>query len=142
MTRIFHCFFLCERWIPCQAVTSVLILLSNPETVHCSTKNAYTSEITIFTLPWWNYIHIYKYERSLSSYKLEIQNISSSILTVLIRAIYFSWTWGVRTVFSRRINQSNTDTRESSMELNTNCNLIIPISLPNFKKSNLYRIRS
>ena len=28
------------------------------------------------------------------------------------------------------------------MELNTNCNLIIPISLPNFKKSNLYRIRS
>ena len=42
--------FLCERWIPCQAVTSVLCLHYRPETVHCSTKDAYTSEITIFTL--------------------------------------------------------------------------------------------
>ena len=44
--------FLCERWIPCQAVTSVLCLLFRPGTVHCSTKNAYTSELTIFTILW------------------------------------------------------------------------------------------
>ena len=40
----------CVKWIPCQAVTSVLCLLYRPETVHCSAKNVYTSEITIFTL--------------------------------------------------------------------------------------------
>ena len=45
--------FLCERWIPCQAVTSVLCLLFRPKTVHCSTKDAYTSEITFLALvPW------------------------------------------------------------------------------------------
>ena len=38
--------FLCERWIPCQASTSVLCLHYRPETVQCSTKDAYTSEIT------------------------------------------------------------------------------------------------
>ena len=39
--------------IPCQAVTSVLCLLFRPQTVHCSTKNAYTSEITFLALvPW------------------------------------------------------------------------------------------
>ena len=42
--------FLCERWIPCQAVTSVLCLHYRPETVHCSTKDAYTSEITFLAL--------------------------------------------------------------------------------------------
>ena len=42
--------FLCKRWIPCQAVTSVLCLLYSPETVHCRTKNKSTFEITIFTL--------------------------------------------------------------------------------------------
>ena len=36
--------FLCERWIPCQALTSVLCLHYRPETVHCSTKDVYTSE--------------------------------------------------------------------------------------------------
>ena len=47
--------FLCERWIPCQAVTSVLCLHYRPETVHCSTKDAYTFEITSFALHlWWN----------------------------------------------------------------------------------------
>ena len=35
---------------PCQARTSVLCLHYRPETVHCSTKDAYTSEITIFAL--------------------------------------------------------------------------------------------
>ena len=33
--------FICERWIPCQASTSVLSLHYRPETVHCSTKDAY-----------------------------------------------------------------------------------------------------
>ena len=40
--------FFCERWIPCQA--SVLCLHYRPETVHCSTKDAYTSEITFLAL--------------------------------------------------------------------------------------------
>ena len=45
--------FLCERYIPCQAVTSVLCLHYCPETVHCSTKDVYTSEITFLALhPW------------------------------------------------------------------------------------------
>ena len=44
---------LCERWIPCQASTSVLCLHYRPKTVHRSTKNAYTSEITFLALvPW------------------------------------------------------------------------------------------
>ena len=38
------------KWIPCQAVTSVLCLLFHPKTVHCSTKNTYTSEITFLAL--------------------------------------------------------------------------------------------
>jgi len=55
MTRIFHWFFLCERWIPCQALTSVLCLHYRPETVHCSTKDVYTSEITFLAIhPWFN----------------------------------------------------------------------------------------
>ena len=51
MTRIFHWFF-CERWIPCQASTSVLCLHYRPETVHWkwSTKDAYTSETTFLAL--------------------------------------------------------------------------------------------
>ena len=45
--------FLCERWIPCQALTSVLCLHYHPETVHCITKDVHTSEITFFALhPW------------------------------------------------------------------------------------------
>jgi len=47
--------YLCERWIPCQASTSVLCLHYRPVTVHCSTKDAYTSEITFLALnPWGN----------------------------------------------------------------------------------------
>ena len=47
--------FLCERWIPCQAVTSVLCLHYRPETEQCSTKDAYNSEITFLILhPWFN----------------------------------------------------------------------------------------
>ena len=41
---------LCEWWIPCQALTSVLCLHYRPETVHCSTKDVYTSEITFLAL--------------------------------------------------------------------------------------------
>jgi len=45
--------FLCERWIPCQALTSVLCLHYRPETVHCSAKDVYISEITFLALhPW------------------------------------------------------------------------------------------
>ena len=52
MTRIFHRLFL-WKWIPCQAVTFVLCFLFRPKTVHCSTKNTYTSEITFLALvPW------------------------------------------------------------------------------------------
>ena len=52
MARIFHRLFL-WKWIPCQALTSILCLLFRPKTVHCSTKNAYTSEITFLALhPW------------------------------------------------------------------------------------------
>ena len=46
MTRIFHC----ERWIPCQASTSVLCLHYHPVTAHCSTKVAYTSEMSFLAL--------------------------------------------------------------------------------------------
>ena len=49
MTRIFHRLFL-WKWIPCQAVTSILCLLFRPQTVHCSTKYPYTSEITFLAL--------------------------------------------------------------------------------------------
>ena len=42
--------YLCERWIPCQASTSVLCLHYRPVTVHCSTKDEYTSEITFLAL--------------------------------------------------------------------------------------------
>jgi len=39
--------------IPSQAVTSVLCLLFRPKTVHWSTKNVYTSEITFLaSVPW------------------------------------------------------------------------------------------
>ena len=42
--------FFIEKWIPCQAVTSILCLHYRPETVHCSTKDAYTYEITFLAL--------------------------------------------------------------------------------------------
>ena len=39
--------------IPCQASTTVVCLHYRPKTGHCSTKNAYTSEITFLALvPW------------------------------------------------------------------------------------------
>ena len=40
--------------LPRQALTSVLCLLFSPKTVHCSTKNAYTSELTFLALVSWN----------------------------------------------------------------------------------------
>ena len=56
--NIFHWFFLCEKWIPCQTVASVLCLHYRPETVHCSTKDAYTSEITFLALhPWYTVVN-------------------------------------------------------------------------------------
>ena len=38
------------EWMQCQAVTFVLCLHYRPETVHCSTKDAYTYEITFLAL--------------------------------------------------------------------------------------------
>ena len=52
--------FLCERWIPCQTVTSVLCLHYRLETVHCSTKDAYTFEITLLALHPWKGVDIHK----------------------------------------------------------------------------------
>ena len=49
--------YLYELWIPCQASTSVLCLHYLPVTVNCSTKDAYTSEITFLALhPWFKFI--------------------------------------------------------------------------------------
>ena len=55
--------YICERWIPCQASTSVLCLHYRPVTVHCSTKDAYTSEITFLALNpcWYKHMAIKKY---------------------------------------------------------------------------------
>ena len=50
MTRIYLIDFLCERWIPFQASTSVLCLHYRPETVNCSTKDVYASEKTFLPL--------------------------------------------------------------------------------------------
>ena len=47
--------YLCERWIPCQASTSILCLHYRPVTVHCGIKDAYTSEITFLALNPWLY---------------------------------------------------------------------------------------
>ena len=58
MTRIFH-WFLCERWIPWQAVTFILCLRYRPETVHCSTKDANISEITLLALHPCSYLSFY-----------------------------------------------------------------------------------
>ena len=53
--------YLCERWIPCQASTSVLCLNYHPVTVHCSTKDAYTSEITFLALNPWHWLKYFIY---------------------------------------------------------------------------------
>ena len=58
MTRTFHWFFM-WKWIPCQTVTSVLNLLFRPKTVHCNTKNAYSTEITFLALVPWKIQHLY-----------------------------------------------------------------------------------
>ena len=53
MTRIVHWFFMwkMDSMSGCDtAVTSVLCLHYRPETVHCSIKDAHTSEITFFAL--------------------------------------------------------------------------------------------
>ena len=42
--------YFCERWIPCQVLTFVLCLHYRPETVHCSTEDVCTSEITFLAL--------------------------------------------------------------------------------------------
>ena len=44
------------------AVTSVLCLHYRPETVHCSTKDAYTSEITFLALLPWGPLSYNSYE--------------------------------------------------------------------------------
>ena len=72
------------KWIPCQAVTSVLCLLFRPKTVHCSTKHAYTCEITFLALVPCIDLIIY-YLRSITSNYILLGNLGalrpSSILT-------------------------------------------------------------
>ena len=63
--------FLCERWIPCQALTSVLCLHYRPETVHCSTKDLYNSEITFLALHSWFLV--------------------IDLLSCLVRVFFFGW---------------------------------------------------
>ena len=57
MTRIFH-WFLCERWIPCQALTSVLCLHYRPETVHCSELHISCVKLTMKKLSEKNTIRV------------------------------------------------------------------------------------
>ena len=42
---------------PCQVSTSVLCLHYRPETVQCSTKDAYTSEKTFLALHPWSHVN-------------------------------------------------------------------------------------
>ncbi len=48
--------FLCERWIPCQAVTSVLCLHYRPETVYIKKKTSMVSGLML-TIAGLNYVH-------------------------------------------------------------------------------------
>ena len=72
--------FFCERLIPCQAVTFVLCLHYRPESVHCSTKDAYTSEITFFALHLWAtlfFIQMYAINmvQQFNKFQIEMQSI-------------------------------------------------------------------
>ena len=71
--------FLCDKWIQCQTVPSVLCIHYRPETVHCSTKDAYTSEITFFALHLWAtlfFIQIYAINmvQQFNKFQIEMQS--------------------------------------------------------------------
>ena len=83
MTRIFYRLFL-WKWIPCQAVESVLCLLFRPNPVHCSTKKAYNSKITFLELYpcifWWDLVKTVLFSFQLSSNNCELNRKRSSNL--------------------------------------------------------------
>ena len=54
MTRIFHWLLMWKMDPICQTSTSILCLYYRPVTVHCSTKDVYTYEITLLALNPWN----------------------------------------------------------------------------------------
>ena len=96
MTRIFHR-FLCERWIPCQASTAVLCLHYRPVTVHCSTKDVYTFEITFLALYPWNRLSLCLVKRGMcitplgfclrfivNRKTLNFERTTSNVLSVLL----------------------------------------------------------
>ena len=62
MTRIFYWLYMWIRWIPWQALTFVLCLHYRQETVHCSTKDVYTSEITFLALHPWRQVILVQYD--------------------------------------------------------------------------------
>ena len=68
-------------WILCQAVTSVLCLHYRPETVHCSTKEAYTSEITFLALKPWLYLTITEIRANKHSTVVSLHCLSCKIDT-------------------------------------------------------------
>ena len=97
--------FLCERWIPCQAVTSFLCLHYRPETVHSSTKDAYTSEITNFEyIFFWEYqfkggqIFFEKIRTKISSFSEQILTISTFFGKKSIQSIHL-----IGTLYNRYI---------------------------------------
>ena len=60
---------LCEWWIPWQAWHPSCVYITAHETVHCSTKDVYTSEITFLALrPWYGldswYILLINYHKN------------------------------------------------------------------------------
>ena len=79
---------LCERWIPCQASTSVLCLHYRTVTVHCSTKDAHTSEITFLALnPWYYRLNWVSVDLTVVFYRTN-RVFSNNCLRRLIICIY------------------------------------------------------
>ena len=105
--------YLCERWIPCQASTSVLWLYYRPVRVHCSTEDAYTSEITFLALnPWdlgpfavlgillhWAFFNILGF-----LWHWAFCNIGNFVsFGVLFLAVFCYWAFCTHSVWSNRI---------------------------------------
>ena len=81
--------FLWERWIPSQALTSVLCLHYRPETVHCSTKDVYTSEITFFAIPPCSYLCKIKTREATRSKSLTSNLTCPSVSTMQCNPSWF-----------------------------------------------------
>ena len=81
--------YLCERWIPSQASTSVLCLHYHPETVHCSTKDAHISEITFLALNTWTYPSYWSIEKCLE-HTLKYTTLFGNLRLYFIAKLHFS----------------------------------------------------